>query len=156
LGNDPSNRWRSIRNSCSSGPIVSNNGDCITYVTARDSIRNYSNDYNRLRGLYNGDWNRASRAERDNLNRLYQLDRRYRGDWNSRLSGLRTVCQDNTPPVVIINDAPPLAYATAPAPVVAAPATPSAVAGTQATAPSSAVDTGGWDVAAVLAHARAI
>lgn len=88
--------------------IVSNDGDCVTYATARDSIRNYGLAYNRYRTQYNGDWNRLSRDERDNLNRLYQLDRRYAGQW-STLSNKRTICKDNTPPVTIINEAPPAA-----------------------------------------------
>ena len=146
-------RWNDLRRSDCAGTVVSDDGQCVTYVTARDNIRNYTNDYNRLRGVYNGDFNRLSRTDRDNLNRLYSLSNRYRNDWNTNLSKLRTVCQDNTPPVVVINEAPTAAVTvtqSAPAPVYAAPAP------TSGSIPSGSVNTGGNSVAFTLAHARAI
>lgn len=138
------------------GVVVSNNGDCVTYVTARDSLRNYTNDYNRLRGVYNGDFNRLNRGDRDNLNRLWTSANRYRGQWDSTLSRLRTVCQDTTPPVVIVNQAPPapvVVTQAAPAPVYSAPA-PSGVSG--GSIPQGSVNTGGWSPAFVLAHNHAV
>lgn len=145
-------RWNDLRRA-DCGVIVSNNGDCITYVTARDSIRNWNNDYNRLRGVYNGDFNRLNTADRDNLRRLWDNSSRYRGQWDSTLSRLRTVCQDNTPAVTIIQAPPVVLQAPAPAPVYSAPA-PSGVSG--GSIPQGSVNTGGWSAAFVLAHNHAI
>jgi hypothetical protein len=149
-------RWNDLRRA-DCGVIVSNNGDCVTYVTARDSIRNWNNDYNRLRGVYNGDFNRLNATDRDNLRRLWDNASRYRGQWDSSLSRLRTVCQDTTPTVTIIQ-APPVvlqapAPVAAPAPVYSAPA-PSGVSG--GSIPQGSVNTGGWSAAFVLAHTRAV
>lgn len=147
-------RWNDLRRA-DCGVIVSNDGSCVTYVQARDSIRNWNNDYNRLRGVYNGDFNRLNTTDRDNLRRLWDNASRYRGQWDSTLSRLRTVCQDNTPTVTIIQ-APPVvlqAPAAAPAPVYSAPA-PSGVSG--GSIPQGSVNTGGWSPAFVLAHNRAV
>lgn len=134
------------------GAVVSNDGNCVTYVTARDSIRNYTNDYNRLRGNFG----HLNNSDRDRLNRSYSLSRRYSNDWNTNLSKLRTVCNDTTPTVTIINEAPPapvVVTQAAPAPVYSAPA-PSGASG--GSIPSGSVNTGGFSAAYMLAHNRAI
>lgn len=88
--------------------IVDSNGDCTTYAVARDSIRTYSNDYNRLRTQYRGDWNRISSSDRNRLNQYYSASRRYASSYDStRLSNLRTICKDTSPTVTIVNEAPP-------------------------------------------------
>lgn len=121
--------------------IVSNDGDCVTYATARDSVYNYSRAYSRYRTQYHGDWNRLNRSDRDNLSRLYSLNQRYRGDWD-RLSNKRTVCKDTTPQVTIVNEAPPATIInSAPA------ATYSAPAPQVSTVPSGGAATGGSDEA---------
>jgi len=149
-------RWNDLRRA-DCGVVVSNDGQCVTYVQARDSIRNWNNDYNRLRGVYDGNFDRLNAADRDNLRRLWDNASRYRGQWDSTLSRLRTVCQDNTPTVTIIQ-APPVilqapAPVAAPAPVYSAPA-PSGVSG--GSVPSGNYNGGGWSVGFVLAHNRAI
>lgn len=126
--------------------VVSNDGDCVTYATARDSIRNYGLAYNRYRTQYNGDWSRMSRNihDRDDLARLYSQSRRYSNEgWNqTRLSNLRTVCKDTSPTVTIVNEAPPATIInSAPA------ATYSAPAPQVSTVPSGAAQTGGLDEA---------
>lgn len=88
--------------------IVDSSGDCTTYAVARDSIRTYSNDYNRLRTQYRGDWNRVSNSDRLRLNQYYSASRRYASSYDStRLSNLRTICKDTSPTVTIVNEAPP-------------------------------------------------
>jgi len=126
--------------------VVSNDGDCVTYATARDSIRNYGLAYNRYRTQYNGDWSRMSRNvhDRDDLARLYSQSRRYSNEgWNqTRLSNLRTVCKDTSPTVTIVNEAPPATIInSAPA------ATYSAPAPQVSTVPSGGAATGGSDEA---------
>lgn len=128
---------------CDDGDVVilNSNGDCTTYAVARDSIRNYANDYNRLRGVYKNDWSKYSRSDRDNLNRLYSLNHRYVSEgWNStKLSQLRTVCNDSTPPVTIINEAPQVVAA----PPVSDNPTPLGSSGGQVTVkPSGGAETG--------------
>jgi len=122
--------------------IVSEDGDCVTYATARDSIRNYSNDYTLLRNRYNGDWNRLNNSERDNLSRLYQLNQRYRGDWDNRYSKLRTICKDDTPPVTIINEAPPPAVIITQAPAAGNPVPYGSGGGQVSRVPSGPAQTG--------------
>jgi hypothetical protein len=95
---------------CDDGDIVvvDSSGDCTTYAVARDSIRTYSNDYNRLRNQYHGDWNRVSSSDRNRLNQYYSASRRYSSSYDStRLSNLRTICKDTSPTVTIVNEAPP-------------------------------------------------
>jgi len=124
--------------------IVSDDGDCVTYATARDSIRNYGLAYNRYRTQYHGDWNRLNTHDRSDLSRLYSLNHRYVSEgWNSsRLSNLRTVCKDTSPTVTIVNEAPPATIINqAPAATYTAPAPQ------VSTVPSGAAETGGFDEA---------
>jgi hypothetical protein len=129
---------------CDDGDVVavSSNGDCTTYATARDSIRNYGLAYNRYSSQYRSDWNRMSSRDRTDFNRLYQLNRRYESEgWNSsRLSNFRTVCKDTSPTVTIINQAPP-AVVTSSAPTYTAPAPQ------VSTKPEGGAETGGLDEA---------
>jgi len=123
--------------------VVDRDGDCVTYALARDSIRSYNNDYNSLRSRYNNDWNRTSPAERSNLRRLYDQSSRYRGDWD-RLGPMRTVCKDTTPPLTIINEAPPIIVQQAP-PLAAPsdnPAPYGSSGGQVSRKPSGAAETG--------------
>lgn len=126
--------------------IVSNDGDCITYRTARDSVYNYSRTYTDYRNRYNNDWNRLSNSERDNLRRLWEGDRRYRGDWD-RLSNKRTICQDTTPPVTIINEAPPPSVIITQAPAAGNPVPYGSGGGQVSKVPSGGAQTGGLDEA---------
>jgi hypothetical protein len=94
---------------CDDGDIVvvDSSGDCTTYAVARDSIRTYSNDYNRLRNQYHGNWNQVSSSDRNRLNQYYSASRRYSSYDSTRLSNLRTICKDTSPTVTIVNEAPP-------------------------------------------------
>jgi len=126
------------------GVVVSNNGDCVTYATARDSIRNYGLAYNRYRSQYGGNWGRLNTHDRSDLSRLYSLNHRYVSEgWDqSRLSNLRTVCQDNSPTVTIVNEAPPATIINS-APAASAP-TYSSSSPQVSTVPSGPAQTGGY------------
>jgi len=136
--------------------IVSSDGQCVTFLSDN---RNYGNLYNRDYPVWDRLNGRSLRREnlslsdRRDLERLSRQLNDYRGRWTSSRDQLRTICQDNTPPVTIINEAAPITYA-APAPAVAAPATPSAVSGSSI--PQGSVNTGGDSVAFTLAHNRAV
>jgi hypothetical protein len=122
--------------------VVNNDGDCTTYATARDSIRNYGLAYDRYSSQYRSDWNRMSSRDRTDFNRLYSASRRYESEgWNSsRLSNFRTVCKDTSPTVTIINQAPP-AVVTSSAPTYSAPSPQ------VSTKPEGGAETGGLDEA---------
>lgn len=137
-------RFADLRRADCGSVVVSNDGDCVTYATARDSIRNYGLAYNRYRSQYGGNWSRLNTHDRSDLSRLYSLNHRYVSEgWNqSRLSNLRTVCQDNSPTVTIVNEAPPATIINS-APAASAPAY-SAPSPQVSTVPSGPAQTGGY------------
>ncbi len=161
-------RWNDLRRADCGAVSVSNDGQCVTF--RQDALR-YGNDLNanrrdwsglRLRLLsshrgWNGsDLNVLSLSERNDWNRFSSLDRDRYNNYNRVYSQLRTVCSDPNPPVVIVQ-APAAVTYTAPAPADnSAAAAPQSSGSLPANAPAAAPNTGGWDIAAVLAHARAV
>lgn len=141
---------------CDTGDVVvSSDGNCVTFV---DQNRNYGNLYNQNYPTWNQLNSRnlrrenLSTADRRNLERLARDLNNYRNQWTTTSNQLRTICNDPTPPVTIINQA-----AAIPAPVVVTQApTASAPAATSGSIPSGSVNTGGFSAAYMLAHNRAI
>lgn len=142
---------------CDDGDVVvSSDGQCVTFL---NDNRNYGNQYNsaynvrldRARSL-NSDGGRAITArERRDIEDAADL-RDFRNRWTSSRDSLRTICNDPTPPVTIINEVP----AAAPVTVTAAPPPPPAPVTSSGggSVPSGSYNGGGWSTAFTLAHAR--
>jgi len=154
--------WDRNRNgiACDTGDvIVSNDGDCLT---VREGVRNYGTRYN---DTYRERLNRATSINSDGGRSVTDRERRdlldtadlrdYRNRYNTDLGRLRTVCEDKTPPVIIVNEAPPAPSVT----VTQAPPPPPAVGGSSSgggSIPQGSVNTGGDSVSFTLAHNRAV
>lgn len=142
---------------CDDGDVVvSSDGQCVTFL---NDNRNYGNQYNsaynvrldRARSI-NSDGGRAITArERRDIEDAADL-RDFRNRWTSSRDSLRTICNDPTPPVTIINEAP----AAAPVTVTAAPPPPPAPVTSSGggSLPAGHYNGGGWSTAFTLAHAR--
>ena len=145
--------WDRNRNgiACDQGDvIVSNDGECITI---REGVRNYGTRYN---DTYRDRLNRAQSINSDGGRSITDRERRdlldsadlrdYRNRYNTDLGRLRTVCQDNNPPVVIVNEAPPAPSVTVtqapPPPAAGNPAPYGSSGGQVSKVPSGAAQTG--------------
>lgn len=144
---------------CGNGDIiVSNSGDCVTFLSQnRDYGTRYNSLYNeriiRARSINSDGGTRVTNAEQDAIDRASDLTD-YRNRWTSTRDSLRTICNDPTPPVQIIT-----VPAQAPVTVTQAPPPPPAVGGSSSgsgSIPSGSVNTGGSTVAFTLAHNRAV
>lgn len=154
--------WDRNRNgvACDRGDvIVSDDGRCVTF---RDQNRDYGTRYNTT---YNQRIDRARSVNSDGGTRITDSERRaisdaadlrdYRSRWQTSTDELRTICNDPTPEVIIVNPTPApsvtVTQAPPPPPAVSAPAPSSS-----GSIPSGSVNTGGSSVAFTLAHNRAV
>jgi|GEM_PF-6614568 len=166
FGGDPYTRFNQLRTQCAAPPVVSANGQCVTVrdTTARDgeflndSRQQFNNDLLRFRALHGGNDGLLSGLELGQLRQAHALELNRLGDWNQSFGRFRTVCQQQQPPVVIIQEVPAPAAVTCgcttPATVTQTPeataapeTTPAPVAAPPPTTfyhyPTAAPDTGG-------------
>jgi hypothetical protein len=100
--------------------VVSENGDCVTYRTTN---RDYGTRYNnRVRDLTNdarrSNSDGGTTVTNDEWRRIQNAQdvRDYRNRWTSSRDQLRTVCNDDSPEVVIVDKPDPVVVTTTPAP----------------------------------------
>lgn len=131
-------------------PIVSNDGRCVTFL---NDNRTYGTRYNdRVRELARD----AERADSDGGTRITDAEwrriqdaadvRDYLNRWTRSRDDLKTICKDETPPVMVIQQPTQVTVTQAP------PAPP--VISSGGGIPRGSVNSGGEDVAFVLAHSR--
>jgi len=110
-------------------PVISNDGQCVTFTTQatqygnqlNDGRRNYNDLVRRYLALHNNNGAALTPAEIADIQRARNLDANRLGDWNRSYGQLQTVCNNPTPPVQIINEVPAPTQVAAPAPVASAP-----------------------------------